>query len=218
MRLLDVVERRSIGNVRAVLRSASASSGVNARSACWTRLPSWARTDDGTSVGAWVTKYTPTPLERISRAVRSICSISASDASSNSRWASSKKKHSLGLGRSPTSGSDLVQLGQHPEHERGEQARLVHDVGQLEEADDAGAVGRRPQQVGRRRTRARRRRCRRLPARARRSSATAHPTVAGRHPAVVGKERLALVRRQVLATSSPGPSGRAAAGRCRRST
>ena len=45
-----------IGNVRAVLRSASASSGVNTRSACWTRFPSWARTDDGTSVGTWVTK------------------------------------------------------------------------------------------------------------------------------------------------------------------
>ncbi len=69
------------------------------------RLPSWASTDEGTSAGTWVTKYTPTPLDRMSRAVRSIWSISASDASLNSRCASSKKKHSLGLGRSPASGS-----------------------------------------------------------------------------------------------------------------
>jgi hypothetical protein len=39
---------------------------VNARSACWTRLPSWLSTGGGTSVGACVTKNTPTPFERIS--------------------------------------------------------------------------------------------------------------------------------------------------------
>ena len=43
-------------------------------------------------------------LERISRAVRSIWSMSASDASSNSRWASSKKNTSSGWSWSPTSG------------------------------------------------------------------------------------------------------------------
>ena len=45
-----------IGNVRAVLRRLSASFGVNARSACCTRLPSWLSTGGGTSVGAWLTK------------------------------------------------------------------------------------------------------------------------------------------------------------------
>ena len=45
-----------IGNVRTVFLSLSESSGVKTRSACWIRLPSWASTDDGTSVGTWVMK------------------------------------------------------------------------------------------------------------------------------------------------------------------
>ena len=52
--------------------SALASSGVKARRACWTRLPSCASTPEGTSLGDWVTKKTPTPLDRISRTVCSI--------------------------------------------------------------------------------------------------------------------------------------------------
>ena len=83
----------------------------------------------------------------MSRAVRSTWSMSASDASSKSRCASSKKKHSFGFGRSPDLGQALVQLGEHPEHERREQPGLVHDVRQLEDADDPLALGRRPQQV-----------------------------------------------------------------------
>ena len=80
------------------------SRGVNARSACWTRLPSWPSTFSGMSSGFWVTKYTPTPLERISRTTCSTFSSSAGGASENSRCASSKKNTSLGLSRSPTSG------------------------------------------------------------------------------------------------------------------
>ena len=99
-------------------------------------------------MGAWVTKYTPTPFERISRTVCSICSSSASEASSKSRCASSKKKHSFGLRQVAHLGQRVVELRQHPEHERAEQPRLVHHVGQLEDADDALAVGRRPHQVG----------------------------------------------------------------------
>ena len=84
--------------------SALASFGVAARSWCWMREPSWARTASGTSVGLCVTKKTPTPLERISRTVCAIWSRNALDASLNSRCASSKKKTSFGLSRSPTSG------------------------------------------------------------------------------------------------------------------
>ncbi len=80
------------------------SRGVKARSACCTRLPSWPSTVSGTSAGFCVTKYTPTPLERISRTTCSTFCSSEGGASLNSRCASSKKKASLGLSRSPTSG------------------------------------------------------------------------------------------------------------------
>ena len=63
-----------------------------------------ASTVSGMSSGFWVTKYTPTPLERISRTTCSIFSSSAFGASLNSRCASSKKNTSFGLSRSPTSG------------------------------------------------------------------------------------------------------------------
>ena len=79
----------------------------------------------------------------------------------------------LRLGQVARLGQALVQLGQHPEHERGEQARLVHDVRQLEDADDALRPRASSAAGPRRRTRARRRRRRRPPARARRSSAGA---------------------------------------------
>ena len=68
------------------------------------REPSWPSTSSGTSVGDCVTKKTPTPLERISRTVWAIWSRKASEASLKSRCASSKKKTSLGLSRSPSSG------------------------------------------------------------------------------------------------------------------
>ena len=67
--------------------------------------PSWESTSEGTSRGVWVTKKTPTPLERISRTVWAIASRKASEASSKSRCASSKKNTSLGFSRSPASGS-----------------------------------------------------------------------------------------------------------------
>jgi hypothetical protein len=91
--------------VSAAALTAFWSRGVKARSACCTRLPSWPSTVSGMSSGFCVTKYTPTPLERIRRTTCSIFSSSAGGASLNSRWASSKKKASLGLGRSPASGS-----------------------------------------------------------------------------------------------------------------
>ncbi len=51
-----------------------------------------------------VTKYTPTPFDRIRRATCSTLSINAFGASSNNKCASSKKKTSFGLSGSPTSG------------------------------------------------------------------------------------------------------------------
>ena len=94
-----------VGKVLAVALSAFASSGVKARSACWTRLPSWARTSPGMSFGVWVMKKMPTPLERIRRTVWTTWSRNALEASLNSRCASSKKNTSFGTSASPTSGS-----------------------------------------------------------------------------------------------------------------
>ena len=78
-----------------------------------------------------------------------------------------------------------------------EQPGLVHDVGELEDADDARALGRRPQQV--------------LDLELRLAEedvgallledddrAQEHADRRARHPAVVGQDRLALVGRQVL--------------------
>ena len=93
--------------MRTVLVNACWSSGVNARSACWTRAPNCDSTSLGTSVGNCVQKNTPTPRERISLTVCSTCSRNALEASVNSRWASSKKNTSLGLSTSPISGRVL---------------------------------------------------------------------------------------------------------------
>ena len=127
-----------------VALSALASSGVNARSACCTRLPSWPSTSSGTSLGVWVTKKTPTPLERISRTVCAIESRKSLLASLNSRCASSKKNTSFGLSESPTSGRSCEQVGEQPHQERGEQRRPVEDLRQLHQRDDAPTVRRRP--------------------------------------------------------------------------
>ncbi len=97
----------------------------------------------------------------------------------------------------PASGRRLVQLGEHPEHERREEARLVHDVRQLEDADDALALGRRAQEV--------------LDLELGLAEedvgallledddrAQEHADRRARHPAVVGQDRLALVGREEL--------------------
>ena len=59
----------------------------------------------GISAGDWVMKYTPTPLERISRTTCSTFSSSILEQLLKSRCASSKKNTIRGLSRSPTSGS-----------------------------------------------------------------------------------------------------------------
>ena len=56
-RIAVSVSKAGLGRkVSAACFSALASRGVKARSACWTRLPSWARTSPGTSSGFWVQK------------------------------------------------------------------------------------------------------------------------------------------------------------------
>ena len=90
--------------VSAAALTAFWSRGVKARRACCTRLPSWPRMVSGKSSGFWVTKYTPTPLERIRRTTCSICSTNALAALSNIKCASSKNITNFGLSKSPTSG------------------------------------------------------------------------------------------------------------------
>src|SRR5262245_49625402 len=144
------VSTSSFGFARIVLAAAFTafwSRGVNARSACCTRLPSCARTLSGMSSGFCVTKYTPTPLLRTRRTTSSIRSTSASGASSNSRCASSKKNASLGLSRSAHLGQQLEQLREHPEQERRVQARRreqlvrgehVHHAAPVDRLDEVG--------------------------------------------------------------------------------
>ena len=91
-------------NVSAADLTAFWSRGVKARKACWMRLPSCPRMVSGRSSGFWVTKYTPTPFERIRRTTCSICLVNAGGISSNNRCASSKNRTNFGLSRSPTSG------------------------------------------------------------------------------------------------------------------
>ena len=91
--------------VWATARITFCSWGVKARRACCTRPESWESTEEGTSVGDWVMKNTPTPLERIRRITCSIFSSRALEQSSKSRWASSKKNTIRGRALSPCSGS-----------------------------------------------------------------------------------------------------------------
>ena len=67
-------------------------------------MESCASTVSGISLGLCVTKYTPTPRERISFTVCSTFCSSTAGASRNSMWASSKKNTIRGLSRSPASG------------------------------------------------------------------------------------------------------------------
>jgi hypothetical protein len=79
-------------------------------------------------------------LERIRRTTCSIFSVSAAGALVKSRCASSKKKTSLGLSGSPTSGELLEQLREEPEQEGGIELGRGHQLVGGEDVDDAPAV------------------------------------------------------------------------------
>jgi hypothetical protein len=64
-----------------------------------------------------------------------------------SRCASSKKKTSLGLSRSPTSGKLLEQLGEQPEQEGRVEPRIGHQLIGGQHVDDAAPVAVGPHQV-----------------------------------------------------------------------
>ena len=136
------------GNVRTVARNAFASSGVNARSACCTRLPSWPSTSAGTSFGVWVTKKTPMPFERIRRTVCTVDSTNALLAPSKRRCASSRKKTSSRLVAVSDLGKLLEELRNEPHEHRRPELRLVLYSGELQTRDDAAPVRRRAQEVG----------------------------------------------------------------------
>jgi hypothetical protein len=74
-------------------------------------------------------------FERIRRTVCSISPSSASEASSKSRWASSKKKTSLGFWRITDFRHGVPELSQQSEHERAEQLGFVEHIGKLHCAD-----------------------------------------------------------------------------------
>ena len=59
-----------------------------------------------------------------------------------------EEERQLGLRQVPGFRQGLVELGEEPQHERAEQARLGHHIGQFQDADDALAVGCHAHQVG----------------------------------------------------------------------
>jgi len=80
---------------------------VKALKACCIFKPNCPKTPSGTSVGFCVTKYNPTPLERISFTIFSIWSINASEACLKIKCASSINKINSGRSLSPCSGMVL---------------------------------------------------------------------------------------------------------------
>src|SRR6185436_4933317 len=58
-----------------------------------------------------------------------------------------EEKHELGAVEIPCLGQVVIQVGQQPHHEGGEEPRLVLRVGQLETGDDPATVGGLGQQV-----------------------------------------------------------------------
>ena len=130
-----------------VALSALASLGVAARSWCWIREPSCASTSSGTSVGLWVTKKTPTPLERISRTVRVIASQEVLGRVGEEQVCLVEEEHQPGLVRVADLGQVVEQVGEQPHQERREHRRPVLEVRQLDQGDHPPAVGGDPQQV-----------------------------------------------------------------------
>ena len=134
--------------MRTVFFSASASSGVNARSACWTRAPSWPSTSAGRSVGCCVTKNTPTPFERIIRTVRVTESRNDFVASVEQQVRLVEEEDELRLVEIADLRQLLEELREHPHQHGREERGLVLDRRQLEARDHAAAVGRGADQVG----------------------------------------------------------------------
>ena len=162
------------GNVEAVALSALASSGVKARSACCTRLPSWARTSPGTSFGVWVTKKTPTPLDRISRTVWAIASRNVLRRVVEEQVRLVEEEHQLGLVDVADLGQVVEEVRQQPHEERREQPRPVLQLRQLQQRDDP-ACRRRRRASGRRCRTPAPRRTRRRPGPRRRSARAGSP-------------------------------------------
>jgi len=126
---------------------AAASLGVMARRACWTRLPSWARTSSGRSWGELGDEEHPHALgadqpdrpldlvdERLGGAVEQQVGLV-------------EEEHQLGAVQVADFGEGLEQLGQQPHHEGREHPRPVGHVGQFEQGHDPLARGVGAQQV-----------------------------------------------------------------------
>ncbi len=135
------------GNVRTVARNAFASSGVNARSACCTRLPSWPSTSAGTSFGVWVTKKTPTPFERMRRTVWTVDSTNRLACILEEEVRLVEEEDEPRLVPVSDLGKLLEELRDEP-HEHGRpQLRLVLHRRELQARDDPAPVRRRAQEV-----------------------------------------------------------------------
>ena len=171
----------------------------------------------GTSFGVCVTKKTPTPLERISRTVWLDRLDERLARVRNSRCASSKKKTSLGLSRSPASGSVSNSSATSHISTVENSFGLSWTAAQLEARDDRRAR-RAPCAAGRRcRTAARRRTPVPPPVSSVTRSRSSTPTVAFESPPMPSSS--ALPSSESRKVSSARRSARSSSGRplCRRS-
>ena len=94
----------------------------------------------GTSVGNWVQKNTPTPLDRISFTVCSTCSRNAFDASVEQQMGLVEEEHQLRLVDVTHLGQRREEIRQHPHQERREHHRPRRLLAELEQRDDAAAL------------------------------------------------------------------------------
>ena len=99
------------------------------------------------SIGFWDTKYTPTPLERISRTTSSTFSSRAAGASCEQQVGLIEEEHQLRLLRIPHLRQPLEQLGQQPQQEAGVEPRALHQPVRRQDVHHAPAIHRLEQVV-----------------------------------------------------------------------
>ena len=141
-RLFGVDLRDWRASSRAAALTAFWSRGVNARSACWTRLPSWPSTVSGTSSGFCVTKIHADALgadephdllDLVQQRLRRV---------GEQQVRLVEEEHELRLVRIADFGQSLVELGQQPEQQRRVELRRLHQLVGGEDVDDAAAARR----------------------------------------------------------------------------
>ncbi len=123
-------------NVSAAALIARWSRGVKARSACWTRLPSWPATFSGMSIGFWVHEEdahalrADQPHDLLDLVLQRLGGIVEQQV----RLV--EEEHQPGLFRVADFGQRLEQFGEQPEQEGGVELGAAHQLVGGEHVDD----------------------------------------------------------------------------------